>query len=62
MSALRRSISAVFAFGGGGTAVAGEENEAGGGEDTDGGVGGDGPVRARGEWVLIRVAIAWYGS
>lgn len=53
----------MFAFGGGGTAVTGEkENEAGGGEDTGGGAGEDGPVRASGEEVLIRVAIAWYGS
>jgi len=58
-SALRRSSSAVFAFGGGGTAVTGEEA---GGEDTGRGTGEDEFVRARGERVLIRAAIAWYGS
>ena len=52
----------MFAFGGGGTAVTGEENEAGGEEDRGGGAGRDEPVRARGERVLTRVAIAWYGS
>ena len=58
-SNLRRSIPAVFAFGGGGTAVTwggsvGEVMGRGGGEDES--------VRERGERVLIRAAIAWYGS
>ena len=49
----------MFAFGGGGTAVTwggsvGEVMGRGGGEDES--------VRERGERVLIRAAIAWYGS
>ena len=58
-SSLRRSIPAVFAFGGGGTEVTwggcvGEVMGRGGGEDES--------VRERGERVLMRAAIAWYGS
>jgi hypothetical protein len=61
-SALRRSISAEFAFGGGGTEETCGGNEAGGGEDMGRGGGEDKSARARGERVLMRAAIAWYGS
>lgn len=53
---------AVFAFGGGGTAVIWGGNGASGGEDMGRGGGEDESVRERGERVLMRAAIAWYGS
>ena len=52
----------MFAFGGGGTAVIWGGNGASGGEDMGRGGGEDESVRERGERVLMRAAIAWYGS